>query len=138
VIPIELAVRLREAGLRWTPAPGDAFIARDRDMDDEVFVLSDMTIQVYDLPGGSIIGFNGTTEWALDDLDKDEVIWLPREDQLRDHLGASFDRLERAGTGYRVVAHFDGAAGAVFWGRRPEEAYAHALLHMLTLTQQAA
>jgi hypothetical protein len=132
VIPLELAGRLREAGLTWTPASGDCFIVRDRDMDDEVFVLSDMTIQVHELPDGSIIGFNGTTEWALDDLDKDEVIWLPREDQLRGLLGAAFLRLERSHDGYRVVTAAEGGADGRFSGGQPEEAYGHALLHALT------
>ena len=72
-------------------------------MDDEVFVLSTMTIEVHDLPGRTVIGFNGTTEWALDDVDKDATVWLPREDQLRELLGPAFHRLERAGDRYRVV-----------------------------------
>ena len=77
MVPLELARRLRDAGLSWKPAPGDWFAVPDRGMDDEFFVLSDMTIQVYEVPEGSLIGFNGTTEWALDDLDKDEAVWLP-------------------------------------------------------------
>jgi hypothetical protein len=30
----ELAVRLRDAGVRWHPAKGDAFVVPDRDVDD--------------------------------------------------------------------------------------------------------
>jgi hypothetical protein len=30
------------------------------------FVLSDMTVDLHEFPGGSVVGFNGTTEWALD------------------------------------------------------------------------
>ena len=78
MIPLDLATRLREAGLVWRPAPGDQFAITDRDLDDQVFVISHMTIEVR----GSLIAFNGTTEWALDDLEKDEALWLPREDQL--------------------------------------------------------
>jgi hypothetical protein len=126
VISLELAVRLREAGLGWTPAPGDRFTLPDRGL-DEVFVLSNMTIQVYELPKGSVIGFNGTTEWALDDVDKDEAIWLPSEDQLRDRLGDGFERLERIGGRYQVVT-----GGGRFIAGRPEEAYGEALLHQLT------
>jgi hypothetical protein len=125
VISLELAVRLREAGLGWTPAPGDRFALPDRGI-DEVFVLSNMTIQVYELPKGSVIGFNGTTEWALDDVDKDEAIWLPSEDQLRDRLGEAFERLERVEGRYQVVA-----GGRRFVGGRPEEAYGEALFHLL-------
>jgi hypothetical protein len=83
VIPIPMARRLVAAGLVWQPAPGDRFCIPDRDMDEDVFVLSTMTIEVHDLPGRTVIGFNGTTEWALDDVDKDAALWLPREDQLR-------------------------------------------------------
>jgi hypothetical protein len=125
VISLELAVRLREAGLGWTPAPGDRFVLPDRGI-DEVFVLSNMTIQVYELPKGSVIGFNGTTEWALDDVEKDEAIWLPSEEQLRDRLGDAFERLERVDGHYHVVT-----GGRRFVADLPEEAYGEALLHQL-------
>jgi hypothetical protein len=77
-----VAQQLKDAGLSWKPAVGDRFAIPDRDLDDELFVLSNMTIQVYNLPEGRVIGFNGTTEWALDDVEIEEAIWLPREDQL--------------------------------------------------------
>ena len=125
MISLELAVRLREAGLGWTPAPGDRFALPDRGL-DEVFVLSNMTIQVYELPKGSVIGFNGTTEWALDDVEQDEAIWLPSEGQLRDRLGDAFERLERVDGHYQVVT-----GGRRYVAARPEEAYGEALLHQL-------
>src|SRR5215475_7708057 len=103
MLSLELATALREAGLAWKPAPGDRFAMPDRGLDDETFVLSNMTIQVHDLPEGTVIGFNGTTEWALDDVDKDEAIWLPGENQLRNLLGGTFHRLERVDDGYQVV-----------------------------------
>lgn len=130
MLSLRLAVRLRDAGLAWTPAPGDRFAIPDKGMDDEVFVLSTMTIEVHDLPGRTVIGFNGTTEWALDDVDKDATIWLPREDQLRELLGGAFHRLERAGVGYRVVATIWNEV-VEFTGHDPESAYAEALLHLL-------
>jgi hypothetical protein len=98
-----MATRLRDAGLAWRPAAGDRFVVPDRDLDDTSFVLSDMTVEVHELPKGTVIGFNGTTEWALDDVDKDEALWLPREDQLRELLGPAFMRLDRVEGGYRVV-----------------------------------
>jgi hypothetical protein len=110
----------------WTPAPGDRFALPDRGL-DEVFVLSNMTIQVYELPKGSVIGFNGTTEWALDDVDKDEAIWLPTEEQLRNRLGEAFERLERIDGRYHVVA-----GGHLFVADHPEQAYGEALLRRLT------
>ena len=125
MISLELAVRLRQAGLGWAPAPGDRFALPDRGI-DEVFVLSNLTIQVYELPNGAVIGFNGTTEWALDDIEKDEAIWLPSEDQLRDRLGDAFERLERLNGRYQVVT-----GGGRFVADRPEEAYGQALLDQL-------
>ncbi|HEV7712345.1 MAG TPA: pilus assembly protein CpaE, partial [Asanoa sp.] len=75
MLSVPLAIRLRDAGLRWKPAPGDRFAIPDRDLDDEVFVLSNMVIAVYELPDGPVIGFNGTTEWAMDDVEQSEAIW---------------------------------------------------------------
>jgi len=130
MIPLDLATRLRAAGLAWMPRAGDRFAIPDRDLDDDVFVISDMTIEVHELPAGRVIGFNGTTQWALDDVDQDEVIWLPREDQLRELLGAAFQRLERTADGYRVLATVDGTAGD-FRAESPEEAYGTALLRLI-------
>jgi len=97
VISLELAQALRAAGLVWRPERGDAFMVPDRDLDDEVFVLSDMVIEQQDVPGGPpILAFNGTTEWALDSLEAEDAVWLPREDQLRDLLADAFVSLERA------------------------------------------
>ncbi|WP_433061569.1 pilus assembly protein CpaE [Dactylosporangium sp. CS-033363] len=128
MISIELATELREAGLAWRPAPGDRFAIPDRGLDDQAFVLSDMIIQVHDLPGGeAVIGFNGTTEWALDDIERDEAIWLPHEHQLRTLLGDAFHALDRSGDGWRVrVADRPDSFGAT-----PEDAYALALLRVL-------
>ena len=132
VISVKLAIRLREAGVTWEPAPGDRFVIPDRGLDDQTFVLSDMIVQVHELPRATVIGFNGTTEWALDDIERDEAIWLPREDQLRAMLGAAFRRLERDRGGYRVVLH--GASDAV--GATPEEAYGHAVLLLLAYERE--
>lgn len=128
MIPLELAVRLREAGLTWRPAPGDQFVVPDRGI-DEVFFLSNMTIQVYELPQGTVIGFNGTTQWALDDIEQDEAIWLPREDQLRERLGSAFYRLDRIGDGYQVVTLRAGERRE-FFADSAEEAYGLALLYL--------
>jgi len=130
VISLDLAVALRNAGLKWLPAPGDRFAIPDRDLDDAVFVLSDMTIEVHELPAGegTIIGFNGTTEWALDDVDKEEAVWLPREDQLRELLGTAFRRLERQGDNYVVILD---DAEQLYGATGPEDAYATAVLSRL-------
>lgn len=98
----------------------------DRDMDDDVFVVSDMTVEVHDYPGGKVIGFNGTTEWALDSIEQREVIWMPREEQLRALLGPQFVRLEAVPGGYAVHLT-DGRHVA----DDAEQAYAGALLDLL-------
>jgi hypothetical protein len=131
VLSVELARELRDAGLKWTPARGDSFVVADRDMDSEIFVLADMTIDVHHFPAGPVIGFNGTTEWALDSLDQSEALWLPAEHQLRELLGDAFAGLAPTGDGYRVTLRVDGATCG-FDGPDPVEAYARALLHLLT------
>jgi hypothetical protein len=134
VISVGLARRLRAAGLRWQPANGDRFVVADRGMDDEVFVLSDMTVDLHHYPSGPVIGFNGTTEWALDSLDQDDALWLPAEHQLRALLGAAIVRLERTADGYDVVLRDGSAAGEVRTsGPNPAEAYGRALLARLSL-----
>jgi hypothetical protein len=135
VIPLDLAARLREAGLVWKPRAGDRFAIPDRDLDDDVFVLSNMTIEVHDLPDGEIIGFNGTTEWALDDVEKEEAIWLPREDQLRELLSGTFQSLVRVGDRYRVTVDFSGAELG-FEAAEPAEAYGEALLALILMAMR--
>ena len=130
VIGVEVAQQLKDAGLAWKPTLGDRFAIPDRDLDDEVFVLSNMTIEVHTMPEGRIIGFNGTTEWALDDVELDETIWLPREDQLRELLGGTFRALRRGAGGYEVVIDLL-EVERVFAAQTPAEAYAAALLHLL-------
>lgn len=103
MISLDLARRLRAAGMHWAPQNGDRFHVPDRDLDEQVFVISDMVVEVIDLPTGTIFGFNGTTEWALDSIQQSEVVWLPREDQLRDLLGQAFVALEARPGGFVVV-----------------------------------
>jgi hypothetical protein len=126
VITIEQAGRLRKAGVLWAPAAGDRFVVPDRDMDDDVFVVSDMTVEVHDYQGSKVIGFNGTTEWALDSIEQREVIWLPREEQMRDLLGDTFRSLEAVPGGYQV--HL---ADSTHSAEDAEQAYAKAVIHLL-------
>lgn len=117
------------AGLRWEPAAGDRFLVPDRDF-DEPFILSEMVIEVRDLPSGRLIRFNGTTEWALDSVAAEEVLWVPWEHQLRTLLGDRFVSLER------VPGDVEGYAVTTVDGRRhvdvdPERAYAQAVVAVL-------
>lgn len=95
LISEQLAAALRDAGLRWAPAPGDRFVIPKPGLAGSVFTLSEMTIEAHEYPTGTVLGFNGTTEWALDSVAKEEALWLPREDQLRELLGGTFRTLRR-------------------------------------------
>jgi hypothetical protein len=136
MLSVEIARRLREAGLSWTPARGDRFVVADRGMDDEVFVLSDMTIEVHHYPGGPVIGFNGTTEWALDSVGQEEALWVPGEQQLRELLGAAFVRLEKFDGVHRVVVSRDGVETAVV-APTAADAYGLALLEFIRVFPDA-
>lgn len=136
MITTELAVELARRGLPWIPSSGDHFHIPDRDLDDEVFVVSGMSIEVSDRPSGAEVRFNGTVEWALDSIAQSEVIWLPREDQMREALGSRFVRLERLErpegetAGYVVVLRGDGREERHI-DIDAERAYARALLSVL-------
>ncbi|MEJ5915276.1 pilus assembly protein CpaE [Pseudokineococcus sp. 1T1Z-3] len=90
MISVPTARALRTSGVAWEPASGDRFVIVDRDMDEQVFVLSDMVVETHDHASGRVLGFNGTTEWALDSVDAEQALWLPREGQLRELLGTTF------------------------------------------------
>ncbi|MEV6347805.1 pilus assembly protein CpaE [Actinoplanes sp. NPDC051851] len=130
MLGVQVARQLSATGLAWQPRLGDRFAVPDRGLDDEVFVLSNMTIQVHERPEGRMIGFNGTTEWALDDVEIDEVAWLPREDQLREMLGETFRGLTREDDGFVARISLSGESHA-FVAESAEHAYAAALLHLL-------
>lgn len=131
MISVELARRLKEAGLPWKPASGDRFVVADRGMDTEVFVVSQLTIELRDTPAGPVFQFNGTTEWALDSVEQTAVVWLPHEAQLRAALDSAFRRLEPIGDGWAVTVERDGREVRHI-DIDPECAYARALLdHLL-------
>lgn len=108
MISIELARELGGAGLPWTPTNGDRFFIPDRDLDEEVFSISEMTVDVRTVPGGKEITFNGAVEWALDAIEQHEVVWLPTEMQLRRALEEHFVSLWRTTDGYACVANIRG------------------------------
>jgi hypothetical protein len=133
VITVETARALAEAmeraGIAWTPGDGDRFFVPDRGFESP-FVVSEMVVEVRDLPSGRLIRFNGTTEWALDSLPADEALWVPWEHQLRELLGERFVALERLPgepEGYAVVL----TDGTRHLDIDPERAYAQAVLATL-------
>jgi hypothetical protein len=130
MISTELARALHTAGLRWKPASGDFFRIDRPDLESDLFTVSDMTIEPHEFDTGTILGFNGTTEWALDSLALEDALWLPREDQLRELLRGTFRGLWREGAGYRVEAEIAGLDD-YFTANDPSDAYAMALLALI-------
>jgi hypothetical protein len=130
VITVELARSLAAGGVLWQPAPGDRFTIDQPNIVGEVFWISHLTIDVHTYQGQPLLGFNGTTEWALDSVTLDTALWLPREDQLRELLGDRFVGLQREADDWLV--RVDGEGGRdTFSDPDPECAYALALLSLV-------
>jgi hypothetical protein len=149
VISVGLAKELAVAGLAWVPAQGDRFVIDRAGLRDQTWVLSDMVVELHDHRAGQILGFNGTTEWALDSVDVVQALWLPSEEQLRTRLGPTFRALERlegirpetatAGNGeagFRVRLVVDDKP-LTFEAPDPATAYGRALLHTLLIGAMA-
>ena len=130
MISIALARALRDSGLAWHPTVGDAFCIDRIEADADVFYLSDLTVEAHEFSTGTVLGFNGTTEWALDSVAIEDTLWLPSEAQLRELLGAAFVRLDAAGEEFRVAAVIDGATRQ-FVDPNASDAYARALIDLL-------
>lgn len=140
MISTELAQRLREAGLNWSPTERDTFAVPTGPLENQIFVISQLTalIQLYN--NNRVVAFHGSSEWALDYVLLTDVIWLPSETQLRNELAQRIGddaplRLDRISSGYRCqIADLDQMCD--FDAPDAESAYALALLHMLTHGQQ--
>ena len=137
MLELPLARQLKAVGLRWQPQMHDFFAIPDRGLDDEVFVLANMAIQVEELGGHPAIMFQGAYEWALDYIFLREVVWLPRESQLRTALLQHLDRalalplrMSCTNSGYVCEIQFQGSY-YTFEGAEAETAYANALLFVL-------
>lgn len=128
MLTIELARRLLESGVEWTPATGDRFVLPVPGMEGDVFVISELTVDVHHFSSGDVLGFNGTTEWALDSIEQSKAIWLPREDQLRELVGDGFVGLERVEGGYAVVLRTGSGTEERCIDIDTERAYARAVL----------
>jgi hypothetical protein len=130
VISKALAVQLAPL-LEWTPANGDRFFIPRQEIADSVFLVSDMVVELVTQKGESRFHFNGTVEWALDSVESDGVVWLPREDQLRDLLGVHFLSLDSAAGRYVVTVSGPGRAFHTEPETDASDAYARALLYVL-------
>jgi hypothetical protein len=136
MISRELAIELRDAGLAWHPESGDRFqldLSNDveAEVEADVFTVSDMTIEPHKYPTGTILGFNGTTEWALDSVSIADAVWLPREDQLRELLRATFHGLRRLPDAFEVEIEV-GGENLRFEHPDASEAYGMALLELIS------
>jgi hypothetical protein len=139
MISRELALQLRDAGLVWHPESGDRFQLDlpsnvEADVEADTFTVSEMTIETRRYPTGTILAFNGTTEWALDSVALADAVWLPREDQLRELLRATFRSLRRLPDAYEVEIELDGTPRH-FEHPDPAEAYGMALLALIERTR---
>jgi hypothetical protein len=131
MISWDLATALRDAGLRWAPTSGDRFRLLATGPAGDVYTVSDMTIEPHEFDTGVILGFNGTTEWALDSVALEDVLWHPLEGQLRELLRGTFRSLEAADGGYVVRTEVLGSERR-FSADEPADAYALALLDLVT------
>lgn len=129
MISTALARALRDSGLTWRPRAGDAFRIDRIEADEEVYILSDMTVEAHTYGTGTVLGFNGTTEWALDSVALDDALWLPHERQLREFLAATFRSLS-AGDGFVVEIEAEGETHR-FASDEAADAYARAALYLL-------
>lgn len=128
-----LARELRAAGLVWHPRSGDRFRIEAELLSDMVFTLSDMTIEAHDFETGTVLGFNGTTEWALDSVALEDALWLPREDQLRELLRGTFRSLSVGADGFRVEVVRPDGSPATYEAPTAPDAYGAAVLELVAL-----
>ncbi len=136
MIDIELARAVADAGVLWQPLAGDRFTIDEPELRSDVFWISELTIEVHSYQDQTILGFNGTTEWALDSVPIDVALWLPREDQLRDLVGDRLVSLSRDEAGWTVTTEVDGQRRAST-RPDPEDAYAEALLRVISTASAA-
>lgn len=139
MIPLTLATDLKNAGLPWLPDLNDFFAIPDSDLDGRIFVMSDMLTAPVTLQGWPAITFHGTSEWAMDYIFMDEVVWLPTEEQLRQELVFLLDQSEEK-TELRMELGENGRyTTTITYKNKPYpftaptagETYAQALLHIL-------
>jgi hypothetical protein len=131
VISRELARELAPL-LSWTPQNGDQFFIPRPEITDSVFLVSDMVVELVVKNNDSRFHFNGTVEWALDSVESADVVWLPREHQLRELLGNYFLSLDYSSDGYVVSVRGPGRAYHTATEPTAAEAYGRALLYVKT------
>ena len=130
MISRELAAELAPY-LSWTPANGDRFYIARPEIAESEFLVADMVVELVTQQGESRFHFNGTVEWALDSVESSGVVWLPREDQLRELLGDYFLSLDSSAGGFVVTVSGPGRAHHTEPEADAADAYARAVLYVL-------
>lgn len=137
MISLSLAMELKQAGLNWNPELHDFFAIPQPDLENRLFVLSDMTIDIQQIFGWEAITFNGAMEWSLDYIMTAEVVWVPTESQLREMLQERLlaeeqpaVQLVSAISGYHCQITYDGDLYE-FEAATASDAYGQALLFLL-------
>lgn len=141
MIKLKTGIQLKEVGLQWNPAQLDYFAIPDRGLDELVFVINEMTISVDIIGNIQVVTFSGAAEWALDYLTVRDIVWLPREDQIREELidiafrlgYSSVDLICKASEYCCMLKHHEG--DRIFFANNGAEAYA---LAYLTLRKQGS
>lgn len=129
MITLDLARRLAHAaGVLWVPSPGDRFVIDEELLSHDVFWISNLTIEPQTFGEQTVLGFNGTTEWALDSVSLDQALWLPREDQLRELIGDRLESVRRIPDGWEVTWVEDDTGRHTVEDADLECAYARVLL----------
>ncbi|MFN2188026.1 MAG: hypothetical protein ACK2T3_04630 [Candidatus Promineifilaceae bacterium] len=137
MVSLELALRLKEFGLEWTPHLHDFFSIPNTALEDRLFVVSDMMIDVQRLYGQQMITFNGAVEWSLDYITIAEALWRPSESQIRSMLverlkGKSASKITLDCSEHRClcILTYDGKP-LEFEANSASDAYARAYIFML-------
>lgn len=137
MIPLNMAIALKNAGLVWQADIHDFFSIPDRNLDERAFVISDLMANLDIFRGWPVVTFHGTAEWALDYILTREVVWMPTENQLRQEVetilrqqGEAMMQLTLRPDGYQcTITHH--RTPFTFVADTAEEAYAQVLLYLL-------
>lgn len=137
MVSVELAVALKDAGLRWEPVEGDSFTVPGADFNGQIFHLSSMAAHVQMMKGHPFVMFHGSTEWAMDHVLTNDVVWLPSESQVRTELEQRLDafgqptiRLQRVPDYYHCSVVYKGE-DMLFVAPTASDAYGQAMLYLL-------
>ena len=137
MVSLEMALRLKEFGLDWKPNLHDFFSIPNTAVENRVFVVSDMMVDVQRLYGRQMITFNGAVEWSLDYITIAEALWRPTEAQIRSMLreqlqGKSSPSISLESSDQRYTCRITyGGKPLAFEAKIASDAYARAYAFLL-------